>query len=116
MTSDIATMLLARRGDGHLGLRTRARDWTWDEVVRESADRGGLALELRQPGPFHIGVLLDNTPDFVFWLGAAALAGAAIVGLNCSRGPATMLPLLAQVRDAVDCAVATQPVPLRAML
>jgi fatty-acyl-CoA synthase len=96
---DIATMLLARRGDGHLGLRTRAQDWTWDEVVRESAARGGLALELRRPGPFHIGVLLDNTPDFVFWLGAAALAGATIVGLNPTRGPAD---LAADIRHA-DC-------------
>ncbi|CAN5279692.1 AMP-binding protein [soil metagenome] len=96
---DIATMLLDRRGDGHLGLRTRSRDWTWDEVVRESAARGALASELREPGPFHIGVLLDNTPDFVFWLGGAALAGAAIVGLNPTRGPAD---LAADIRHA-DC-------------
>jgi betaine-homocysteine S-methyltransferase len=39
--------------------------------------------------------------------------GADVVGLNCSRGPATMLPLLARVRDAVDCHVAAQPVPYR---
>ena len=28
--------------------------------------------------------------------------GAAVVGLNCSRGPATMLPLLEEIRAAVD--------------
>jgi betaine-homocysteine S-methyltransferase len=39
--------------------------------------------------------------------------GATIVGLNCSRGPATMLPLLARIRSAVDVAVAAQPVPYR---
>jgi betaine-homocysteine S-methyltransferase len=39
--------------------------------------------------------------------------GAAIVGLNCSRGPETMLPLLEQIREAVDVAVAAQPVPYR---
>jgi betaine-homocysteine S-methyltransferase len=39
--------------------------------------------------------------------------GAAIVGLNCSRGPATMLPLLERIRAAVDGAVAAQPVPYR---
>ena len=39
--------------------------------------------------------------------------GAAIVGLNCDRGPATMLPLIARIRDLVDCAVAAQPVPYR---
>jgi betaine-homocysteine S-methyltransferase len=39
--------------------------------------------------------------------------GAAIVGLNCSRGPATMLPLLERIRAAVDVPVAAQPVPYR---
>ena len=40
-------------------------------------------------------------------------AGADVVGLNCSRGPATMLPILEQVRAAVDVPVAAQPVPYR---
>jgi methionine synthase I (cobalamin-dependent) len=40
-------------------------------------------------------------------------AGADVVGLNCSRGPATMLPLLERVRAAVACPVAGQPVPYR---
>ncbi len=39
--------------------------------------------------------------------------GAAVVGLNCSRGPQTMLPLLETIRDAVSCYVAAQPVPYR---
>jgi len=36
-----------------------------------------------------------------------------VVGLNCDRGPLTMLPLVADIRQAVDCAVAVQPVPYR---
>ena len=40
-------------------------------------------------------------------------AGADVVGLNCIRGPATMLPLLAEVRAAVDGHVAALPVPYR---
>jgi methionine synthase I (cobalamin-dependent) len=40
-------------------------------------------------------------------------AGADVVGLNCSRGPATMLPLLEQVRKAVSVPVAGLPVPYR---
>src|SRR5690606_12359612 len=36
-----------------------------------------------------------------------------VVGLNCSRGPATMLPLLAALVDAVDVPVAALPVPYR---
>jgi len=42
-----------------------------------------------------------------------AAEGAAVVGLNCDRGPETMLPLLARIRETVSCAVAAQPVPYR---
>jgi betaine-homocysteine S-methyltransferase len=42
-----------------------------------------------------------------------AAAGADVVGLNCSRGPATMLPLLERIRAAVDGHVAALPVPYR---
>ncbi|MCX8555682.1 AMP-binding protein [Mycolicibacterium mucogenicum] len=96
---DIASLLLDRLGDERLGLRTRDQDWTWDEVVRESAARGALAADLRHDGPFHIGVLLDNVPDFLFWLGGAALSGAAIVGINPTRGNQE---LAGEVRHA-DC-------------
>nr|WP_211243130.1 AMP-binding protein [Rhodococcus oryzae] len=92
-------MLLDRVGDEHLGVRTRERDWTWDETVHESAARGALATALRVDGPFHIGVLLENTPEFLFWLGGAALSGAAIVGINPTRRGAE---LEAEVRY-VDC-------------
>jgi betaine-homocysteine S-methyltransferase len=43
----------------------------------------------------------------------AEQAGADVVGLNCIRGPQTMLPLLAPIRAAVSCAVAALPVPYR---
>jgi betaine-homocysteine S-methyltransferase len=39
--------------------------------------------------------------------------GADVVGLNCSRGPRTMLPLLRRIRKAVSCHVAALPVPYR---
>lgn len=99
MRDSIAQMLLDRVGDRHLGLRTRERDWTWDEVVAESAARGALARTLRTDGPFHVGVLLDNVPDFLFWLGGAALVGATVVGINPTRGAAE---LAAEIRLA-DC-------------
>ena len=38
-------------------------------------------------------------------------AGADAVGLNCHRGPRTMLPLLREIRAAVKCHVAGLPVP-----
>jgi len=39
--------------------------------------------------------------------------GAAVVGLNCIRGPATMLPLLGAIVAAVSSPVAALPVPYR---
>ena len=39
--------------------------------------------------------------------------GADVVGLNCDRGPATMLPILEKVRENVKGYVAAQPVPYR---
>jgi betaine-homocysteine S-methyltransferase len=40
-------------------------------------------------------------------------AGADVVGLNCLRGPQTMLPLLRAIRGAVSGHVAALPVPYR---
>lgn len=82
----IADLLLERLGDDRPGLLCRDRTWTWDQVVRESAARAALARTLRtRDRPFHIGVLLDNVPEYVLWLGAAALSGATIIGVNPTR-------------------------------
>ncbi|WP_150461355.1 homocysteine S-methyltransferase family protein [Nesterenkonia ebinurensis] len=40
-------------------------------------------------------------------------AGADVVGLNCFRGPETMLPWLKQIREKVSCHVAALPIPYR---
>jgi betaine-homocysteine S-methyltransferase len=40
-------------------------------------------------------------------------AGADVVGLNCIRGPRTMLPMLERICQAVDVPVAALPVPYR---
>ncbi|XP_046363773.2 betaine--homocysteine S-methyltransferase 1-like [Haliotis rufescens] len=39
--------------------------------------------------------------------------GAAVVGLNCGRGPATMLPLLRQIRQSCKGPIAALPVTFR---
>ncbi|MFI7586428.1 homocysteine S-methyltransferase family protein [Spongisporangium articulatum] len=51
--------------------------------------------------------------DYVDAVKRLADAGAAVVGLNCSRGPETMLPVLEKIRAAVDVPIAAQPVPYR---
>jgi len=40
-------------------------------------------------------------------------SGADVVGLNCGRGPKTMLPILEQIRQTVSGHVAALPVPYR---
>jgi len=39
--------------------------------------------------------------------------GADVVGMNCFRGPATMMPYLREIRKAVSCHMAALPVPYR---
>ena len=40
-------------------------------------------------------------------------AGADVVGMNCFRGPETMLPWLRKIREAVSCHVGALPIPYR---
>jgi fatty-acyl-CoA synthase len=81
----VTELLLARADDANPGLVFEDRQWSWSDHLRECADRAALLRSLRRPGPFHVGVLLDNVPEFSFLLGGAALAGAVLVGLNTSR-------------------------------
>jgi fatty-acyl-CoA synthase len=81
----VADLLLARSGDPSTALRAGEEVWSWAEVVEAGARRAALFADLRQPGPPHIGVLLGNVPEFAFWIGAASLAGAVIVGINPTR-------------------------------
>ncbi len=59
--------------------------WTYRELAAEASRRAALFDELRDDGrPPHIGVLLENVPDYLFWLAAAALGGGVIVGINAT--------------------------------
>jgi acyl-CoA synthetase (AMP-forming)/AMP-acid ligase II len=82
----IGDLVRARAGDGTVGLRFEDATWTWDEVVDEAARRAAfLRAHAPADAPFHVGVLLDNIPEFWFTLCAAALAGATVVGINPTR-------------------------------
>jgi fatty-acyl-CoA synthase len=97
----VAAMVAARADDDSPAVLDATGLWTWRQAVAEGAARGALAQSLRTDGPFHIGVLLPNGPEYLFWLNGAALAGAAIVGINPTRrGDA----LAADIR-ATDCAL-----------
>src|SRR5262249_24837520 len=56
------------------------------ETLREASAFGQLLLASRDPTrPFHVGLLLDNRPEFVLTQLGAGLCGAVIVGLNPTR-------------------------------
>jgi fatty-acyl-CoA synthase len=96
----IADLVAARAEDDAIGLLVEDRTWTWREVVAESATRAAwLAAVLDPARPPNVGVLLDNTPDFVFTLFGAALAGATVVGINSTRRGAE----LQRDIDHTDC-------------
>ncbi len=78
----IDQLIRDRAGDSRVGLAWADRTWTHAEVVQAQAERAALLLSLRRPGPFHVALLMDNVPEYVFWMGGAALAGAVVVGGN----------------------------------
>ncbi|MFC7494006.1 MULTISPECIES: long-chain-fatty-acid--CoA ligase [unclassified Nocardioides] len=90
--------LLARAGNDSPGLLFEDASWTWAEVVHESCVRAAVLQTLLPAGdPPHVGVLLENVPEFAFLLGGAALGGSVVVGLNPTRRGAA---LAADVRRA----------------
>ncbi|MEV0703145.1 long-chain-fatty-acid--CoA ligase [Saccharopolyspora sp. NPDC050389] len=90
MTPTVTELLLARADDDGCGLRFEDRAWSWSSKVHICAQYASLLESLRRPGPFHVGVLLGNVPEFAFLLGGAALSGAVIVGLNPTRRGAAL--------------------------
>jgi fatty-acyl-CoA synthase len=78
----IDELIRFRAEDHGTGLVFEDRSWTHAQVVAAQAERAALLASLREPGPFHVALLMDNVPEFVFWMGGAALAGAVMVGGN----------------------------------
>ena len=80
-----AELVRLRADDDSPGLMFEGDEWSWRQVVAESERRGALLPDLRRDGPFHVGVLLDNTPEYLFLLAGAARVGAVVVGINPTR-------------------------------
>lgn len=81
----VADIFLARGNDSRPALHFEDRSWSGAELVAECAARARHLLAHRAPGSFHVGLLLDNVPEYAFWVGACALAGATFVALNSTR-------------------------------
>jgi fatty-acyl-CoA synthase len=78
----IAAAVLARAADTRPGLVAGDLRLSHAEVAARAAARAAWLQAGRTDGPFHVAVLLDNVPEFVFWLQGAAIAGAVVVGAN----------------------------------
>jgi fatty-acyl-CoA synthase len=107
--STFAEVVRSRACDERVGLRFEERSWTWAQVVAEGARR---AAWLRQAGVRHVGLLLENVPDHVFWIVAAALEGAVVVGVNPTRRGAG----LARDIRHTDCEVVVTETRLAGLL
>jgi len=75
----------ARVDDPRTALCFEDQVWTYAAWVRACAARAALFEAVRAAGEPHIGVLLDNVPDFTMWLGAACVGGSTLVGINPTR-------------------------------
>lgn len=102
MTTTVAELLLAQADSESPALWFGDQVWTYRQLVQEAGRRANLFASLRDPGrPPHIGVLLDNVPDYLFWLAAAALSRSVVVGINSTyRGDQ-----LGQLIRHTDCQV-----------
>jgi fatty-acyl-CoA synthase len=59
--------------------------YTYSEWIGESIAWAHALLDIREQGPFHVGVLSENTPSYLTALAGAAIAGASVVGINPTR-------------------------------
>jgi fatty-acyl-CoA synthase len=107
-----AELVRSRADDDDDGLLYEDRRWSWREVVEQARARAQLLVDLRRPGPFHVGVLLENVPEFVFLLMGGGLAGAAIVGINPTRRGAE----LARDINHTDCQLIVTDASMRPLL
>ncbi|MFD6893512.1 long-chain-fatty-acid--CoA ligase [Rhodococcus sp. NPDC060086] len=84
---DTVTTLLRRLDTvDDRGMRFEDSFVSWRDQVALSHDRAALLRSILDPSrPRHIGLLLDNVPEFSLLLGAAAFSGSVVAGLNTTR-------------------------------
>ena len=88
-TPTFADHVRARANDDRTAILFEDRRITyreWCALVAERAAWWRTHMATRPAGtPPHIGVLMDNTPEFTMWLGVAAVTGSVVVGINPTR-------------------------------
>lgn len=77
------------------------------DVIKQTKLPSVVTFALHKKGELRDGVKPADAAKRI------ADLGADVVGLNCIRGPRTMMPYVKQIRDAVSTYVAALPVPYR---
>lgn len=100
-----------------------AKEAEVDYIIAETIENLGEALlalqvikEYNLPAVITLSAVTfdDQTADGYPWEEACYILqeqGADVVGLNCSRGPATMYPILEKIQKKVSIPIAALPVP-----
>jgi fatty-acyl-CoA synthase len=87
----VRELLLARADDDRPALLAGDARWSWREYVGAATARAAAVRKLLDSSrPPHVGLLMDNTPEFALGLAAAGLGGHVVVGLNTTRRGAAL--------------------------
>jgi fatty-acyl-CoA synthase len=106
-------VLLSREEDDRPALFFEGRSWPYRELLQEGRRRAAVFRQLVDPGQApHIGVLLENVPEYFFWLTGAAISGAVVVGINSTYRGAQ----LEQLIGYTDCQVVVTSTDMRHLI
>ena len=102
MSDTLQQVLAARKCEQGVAVKYGDQQWTWNEHLAGAEVRAAALIAMADPDrPFHVGVLLGNTPDMLEQMASAGLGGYVLCGLNTTRrGEA----LAADIRRA-DCQI-----------
>ena len=80
----VGETILARAEDDRPAVVFEDASWSWRQLASAASARAAL-IRRGESVPAHIGILLDNVPEFMFWLAAAGVSRSVIVGINPTR-------------------------------
>ncbi|MGW0044917.1 long-chain-fatty-acid--CoA ligase [Rhodococcus sp. NPDC003348] len=87
----VSDLLQRLRDDQENGILFEDTVIPWSKHVGECVDTAAALASLLDPAaPPHVGVLLDNVPEFPLLLGATAIGGTVLAGLNPTRRGAAL--------------------------
>ena len=90
-----ADLLLRHADDTAPALFFEDDTWSYRDLVQEAQRRVAIRTSLHDPElPPHVGILLDNVPEYLFWLAAAAVSGTVVVGINSTYRGAQLAELI----------------------